>query len=205
MSAQTIAQVFFGRTKEPIETLSDNELVEKTKAGESEAFNELVRRHQLMVYNLSYRFMRDGAMAEDMAQEAFLKAYRMLKGFRGDCRFSTWLYRVTSSVCLTEINRRKRRGEVALSPAHSRTMSDEAPDPSDLPEVIRRCVGQLPDRYAAIVTLYYLKEQPYEEIAQAMDIPLGTLKTWMHRARKQLREIVEKELEGTSTGDILGS
>lgn len=203
MSARSIAAVFFGQAEEPIQTLSDNDLVDRTRAGETDAFNELVRRHQLMVYNLSYRFMRDSALAEDMSQEAFLKAYRMLKGFRGDCSFSTWLYRVTSSVCLTEINRRKRRGEVPLGPSHSRTLSEESGSPSDLPEIIRRCVGQLPDRYAKIVTLYYLKEQPYEEIAQAMEIPLGTLKTWMHRARKQLREIVEQEIQESSTHDIV--
>ena len=203
MSARTIAAVFFGRAEEPMQTLSDHQLVDRTRAGESEAFNELVRRHQLMVYNLSYRFMRDGALAEDMAQEAFLKAYRMLKGFRGDCSFSTWLYRVTSSVCLTELNKRKRRDEVPLGPTHERTMSEDPEAPTDTSEIIRQCVGQLPDRYAQIVTLYYLKEQPYEEIAAAMDIPLGTLKTWMHRARKQLREIVERELQENATHDIL--
>lgn len=174
---------------------TDLALVARTKTGDTEAFSELVRRHERVVYNLAYRFMRDAAMAEDMAQEAFVKAYRLLNGFRGDCSFSTWLYRVTCSVCLTELNRRKRRAEVELT---LDTVANAASDPeetSDMPELIRRCVTKLPERYAAIMTLYYLQEIPYEEIAETMNIPMGTLKTWMHRARLQLRKIVEKEMK----------
>lgn len=174
---------------------SDFVLVDRAKAGETEAFSELALRHERVVYNLAYRFMRDPGLAEDMAQEAFLKAFRLLKGFRGDCSFSTWLYRVTTSVCLTELNRRKRRGEIELLPSHAAKLATDQPEASDTPELIRRCVGQLPDRYATIVTLFYLQEVSYEEIAEIMKIPMGTLKTWMHRARHQLRKIVEKELK----------
>ncbi|HRK35810.1 MAG TPA: RNA polymerase sigma factor [Candidatus Hydrogenedentes bacterium] len=174
---------------------SDLALVQRTRAGEVEAFSELVRRHERVVYNLSFRFMRDNALAEDMAQEAFLKAYRLLHGFRGGCSFSTWLYRVTSSVCLTELNRRKRRGEVELTPAHTNEAAAEAEEASDTPEMIRRCVTKLPERYATIVSMYYLQEVSYEDIAETMKIPMGTLKTWMHRARLQLRKIVEKEMK----------
>jgi len=173
---------------------SDLELVELTKQGDTEAFSELVRRHQQMTYNLAYRFMRDPALAEDMAQEAFLKAFRLLAGFRGDSSFSTWLYRVTCSVCLTELARRKKRGEVELKPVHFNTAAVHPTDSQDLPEHIRRCVTKLSDRYAEIVTLYYLNGTSYDEIAESLDIPMGTLKTWMFRARKQLRKIVEKEL-----------
>jgi len=174
--------------------LNDLELVNQTQSGDPEAFSELVRRHQHVIYNVAYRFMRDGNLAEDMAQEAFLKAYRLLKGFRGDCSFSTWMYRVTCSVCLTELNRRKRRGEVELQPSHDALQAVEPPQNVDMPERIRRCVGKLPDRYAQVITLYYLKGISYEEIAQVMEVPMGTLKTWMFRARKQLRRVVEEEL-----------
>jgi RNA polymerase sigma-70 factor, ECF subfamily len=132
--------------------------------------------------------------AEDMAQEAFIKAFRLLKGFRGDCSFSAWMYRVTCSVCLTELNRRKRRGEVELQPQHINRNAEEPVWSMDMPEHIRRCVAKLPDHYATVITLYYLQGTSYDEIAQVMEIPMGTLKTWMFRARKQLRKIVEKEL-----------
>ena len=174
--------------------VSDLELVKQTKQGDAEAFSELVRRHQYIIYNVAYRFMRDVSLAEDMVQEAFLKAFRLLKGFRGDCSFSTWMYRVTCSVCLTELNRRKRRGEVALTPGHVSSVAEHPSYNFDMPEHVRRCVAKLSDRYATIITLYYLKGVSYDEIAQVMDIPMGTLKTWMFRARKQLRKIVEKEL-----------
>lgn len=173
-------------------SIGDLELVHRAKSGDSEAFSELVRRHQHIIYNVAFRFMRDAALAEDMAQEAFLKAYRLLKGFRGDCSFSTWMYRVTCSVCLTELNRRKRRAEVELTPATSAAV--EPVEVSDVPEYIRSCVTKLPDHYATIITLYYLQGISYTNIADVLEIPMGTLKTWMFRARKQLKSIVEKEI-----------
>lgn len=184
---------------EKVSDLPETILVARSKEGDPIAFEELVRRGERIVYNLAYRFMRDPTLAEDMAQEAFLKAYRLLSGFRGDCSFSTWLYRVTSSVCLTELNRRKKRGEVELLPSHA----ESAVSPNeynDTHEIIRRCVTKLPERYASIVTLYYLEEISYEEIANIMNIPMGTLKTWMHRARNQLKKIVEKELGPNEQG-----
>ena len=92
--AIAMAQHWTGRKDASVGELSDLELVAQTKSGDTDAFSELVRRHQHVVYNLSYRYMRDVALAEDMAQEAFIKGYRLLHGFRGDCSFSTWMYRV---------------------------------------------------------------------------------------------------------------
>ncbi|MBI4556250.1 MAG: RNA polymerase sigma factor [Candidatus Hydrogenedentes bacterium] len=191
MAARTVAAT----TREATlvgQMVSDEELVGRTKGGEVEAFSELALRYQQIVYSLSYRFMRDAVSAEDMAQESFLKAYRHIRGFRGECSFSTWLYSVTCSVCLTELNRRKKRGEVELLPNHVGTARAAAERSFDLPDIVRECVGQLPDHYARVITLYYLQEAPYEEIAQMLGIPMGTLKTWMHRARRQLRRVVEK-------------
>lgn len=196
MTAHAAAEPWLLRSTADTMQDSDQTLVDRTKTGDIEAFSELVRRHEKTVYNLAYRFMREPALAEDMAQEAFLKAFRLLGGFRGDSSFSTWLYRVTSSVCLTELNRRKRRGEVELEPAHMAAAGEdgEPADDAEQAELIRRCVQQLPERYATVITLYYLEEIPYEQIAEVMEIPMGTLKTWMHRARNALRTIVEKEL-----------
>jgi RNA polymerase sigma-70 factor (ECF subfamily) len=173
---------------------SDFECVTRTLEGDLEAFSKLVRRHEKMVFNLAFRFMRDWALAEDMAQESFLKAFRLLNGFRGECSFSSWLYSVTRSVCLTEISRRKRRGEVELKPSHEKATPTLPANLSDMPEMIRRCVSKLPEPYAAVITSYYLEETPYAEIAQTMKIPMGTLKVWMFRARAELRKIVESEL-----------
>lgn len=178
---------------------SDRDLVKKAKGGDTDAFSVLVRRRQHLVYNLAYRYMRDSMLAEDMAQEAFLKGFRLLKGFRGECSFSTWMYRVTSGVCLSEIARRKKRGEVQLETHHGGSYEDGKAEARDSAEIIRSCVTLLPERYATIVTMYYLNEMPYKEIAAAMKIPLGTLKTWMFRARKELRLLVESELPDYGT------
>jgi len=173
---------------------SDVVLVRLAQKGDADAFSLLVQRHQHLVYNLAFRFMRDGALAEDMGQEAFLKAFRQLKGFRGDSSFSTWMYRVTANVCISELSRRKKRQEVELLPSHENSHEPGGHETADRAELIRRCVAKLPRRYAKVMTLYYLKEIPYEEILDALQVPKGTLKTWMHRARHQLRKIVEKEL-----------
>lgn len=173
---------------------ADEALVRRAKRGNADAFSELVRRHQHTVYSLALRYMRDPALAEDMAQEAFLKGFRLLRGFRGDCRFSTWMYRVTCSVCLTEIARRGRRGEVPLEPNAPEEGITPDPAAKDSAEIVRRCVTRLPERYATIITMYYLDQAPYEEIAAAMEIPVGTLKTWMFRARKELRTLIDQEL-----------
>lgn len=184
-----------GRMDNPDQdTPDDLELVCRSRAGDTEAFSVLVRRHERMTYNLALRFMRDPVLAEDMAQEAFLKAFRLLKGFRGDAAFSTWLYRVTASVCLNEIKRRGKRREESLDTAPVQAVPAPASEDSDRAELVRRCVAMLPDRYATIMTLYYLEGVAYEDIAAVMEIPLGTLKTWMFRARKELKDLVEKEI-----------
>lgn len=174
--------------------LSDEALVRRAKDTHADAFSELVRRHQHTVYRLALRYMRDPVLAEDMAQEAFLKGYRLLKGYRGDCSFSTWMYRVTSSVCLTELARRRKRAEVALEGRPEDGYEDNRAESRDRAEVIRECVTRLPERYATIITMYYLNQMPYEEIAAVMEIPIGTLKTWMFRARKDLRGLVQEVL-----------
>lgn len=173
---------------------SELELVQRSQKGDTEAFAELVRKYQQIVFNISYRFMRDVNLAEDMAQESFLKAFKHIKGFRGDCAFSTWLYRVTCSVCLTELNKRKKRAEVELQPNTPLGSVETKVSEYEIAEKIRKCVTSLSERYATVLTLYYLNGISYEEIAEIMDIPVGTLKTWMFRARKQLRKVVEKEI-----------
>ena len=196
MTREAAVKTYLEGLDDPSKVLSDVELVRKSQSGDRDAFSELVRRHQHLVYNVAYRFMRDATQAEDQAQESFIKAYRLLKGFRGDCSFSTWMYRVTATTCLTELNKRKKRAEVELIDESFSHTSDTEHQPTvkDRKEHIRRCVRLLPDRYATVVTLYYLKGISYLEIAEPLGVPEGTLKTWMFRARKMLRKIVEKEL-----------
>jgi RNA polymerase sigma-70 factor (ECF subfamily) len=196
MTREAVLDVSLVAGAEALGELSDIELVRQCQSGNREAFSQLVLRHQQLVYNVAYRYMRETTSAEDMAQEAFIKAYRLLKGFRGDCSFATWMYRVTSTTCLSEISKRKRRNEIRLEERDTELIEAEtlAPEERDTRARIRKCVTRLPNHYATAITLYYLKGISYDEIAEALEIPLGTLKTWMFRARRQLRKIVEKEL-----------
>lgn len=193
MSGPMAATFVAGRSYEVADN-SDRCLVARAQVGDLEAFSELVRRHHRGVYHLACRFMREEAMGEDMTQEAFLKAFRLLGGFRGDCSFSTWMYKVTCSVCLTELRRHRRRGDTERASLRNGMSGEIVPRVSDVPELVRRCVSRLPERYATVLALYYFDGIPYEEIAGALGIPMGTLKTWMHRARRRLRGIVEREL-----------
>jgi RNA polymerase sigma-70 factor (ECF subfamily) len=174
---------------------AEDQLVARARAGDADAFAELAEAHEQRVYQVALRFMRDPVAAQDMAQEALLKAFRLIGGFRGRSRFSTWLYRVTANVCYDELARRKRRGEVALE-AHHLSERTEGPAPLARDEVLARVrdrVAELPENYATVLTLYYLHDIPYEEIARTLGVPEGTVKTWMHRARKALRASVEED------------
>lgn len=154
------------------------------------AFAELVRRHQGKIRGLLLRLAGDRTLADDLAQEAFLRAYRGLVGFQGRARFSTWLYRIAYNVYL---NHRTRVKELAAlpegfesgAPAPETSLSQSR---SDLRRDLDAAISALPERYRAVVMLYYLEDVSYPEIAEILDLPLGTVKTHLHRAKKLLRQ-----------------
>ena len=173
-------------------------LVRRVQGGELDAFEELVRAHEKTVYNLALRMTGNPQDAEDMAQEAFLKAYRSLPEFRGESKFSVWLYRIVSNVCLDHLRKQSRR------PSSSLTMEDddgeeqqyEVPDESASPEklleqkltreAVQRGLNQLPDEQRQILLLRELRGLSYEEIGEALGLEAGTVKSRIFRARKRL-------------------
>lgn len=191
----------FGRAKAPSLTeLSDEALVQQSgRAGGERAFAELLRRHQGKVRGLLLRLTSDRNLADDLAQEVFLRAYRGLVGFEGRARFSTWLYRIAYNVYL---NHRARVRELQALPDNfeSGAMAPEtsmSPSHSDLRRDLDAAIGALPERYRAVVMLYYLEDVSYPEIAEILELPLGTVKTHLHRAKRLLRE----HLEGWGRGE----
>jgi RNA polymerase sigma-70 factor (ECF subfamily) len=183
----------FGRTaKAPsLADCSDEDLVARSGQSEGErAFAELLRRHQGKVRGLLLRLASDRTLADDLAQEVFLRAYRGLAGFEGRARFSTWLYRIAYNVYL---NHRTRVRELAALPEgfESGAMAPEtalSASRSDLRRDLDVAIAALPERYRAVVMLYYLEDVSYPEIAEILDLPLGTVKTHLHRAKRLLRE-----------------
>jgi RNA polymerase sigma-70 factor (ECF subfamily) len=175
----------------PLVELLDEQLVERAgTGGDNQAFAELVRRHQGKVRGLLLRLTANPPLADDLAQEVFLRAYRGLVGFEGRARFSTWLYRIAYNVFL---NHRTRSKELSALPLgfESQTAApdgDLSPTRLDLRRDLAGAIAALPERYRAVVTLYYLEDVSYPEIAEVLDLPLGTVKTHLHRAKKLLRQ-----------------
>lgn len=181
-----------GRTREPaLSELDDDVLVARaSKGNDNAAFAELVRRHQGKVRGLLLRLTNNATLADDLAQEVFLRAYRGLVGFEGRSRFSTWLYRIAYNVFLNHRTRTREHGslpddyEIHVSAPEG----DLSPQRYDLRRDLAEAITRLPDRYRAVVTLYYLQDVSYPEIAEVLDLPLGTVKTHLHRAKKLLRD-----------------
>jgi RNA polymerase sigma-70 factor, ECF subfamily len=182
---------------------TDQQLVERVQAGDKAAFNLLVLKYQHRVLKLVSRFVNDAAEAEDVAQEAFLKAYRALASFRGDSAFYTWLYRIainTAKNALVSSRRRPVDFDLDLQDPeqydrHAKLKEADTPEGVLLTEEIRtvveRAMEQLPDDLRTAIVLRELEGLSYEEIAEAMDCPVGTVRSRIFRAR----EAIDKKLK----------
>jgi RNA polymerase sigma-70 factor, ECF subfamily len=182
---------------------ADQQLVQRVQAGEKSAFNLLVLKYQHRVLKLVSRFVSDAAEAEDVAQEAFIKAYRALASFRGDSAFYTWLYRIainTAKNALVSNRRRPVDFDLDLQDPeqydrHARLKESDTPEGVLLTEEIRQVVEhameQLPEDLRTAIVLRELEGLSYEEIAEAMDCPVGTVRSRIFRAR----EAIDKKLK----------
>lgn len=175
------------------EETGDAECVKRVQRGDTESFEILVRRHQKTTFNLIYRFVGDYDEATETAQEVFLSAYKSIQQFRGDASFSTWLYRIAFNHASTrrESLHNKLKREVALD--DTVILVDGGADPAASAErrEIQQCVQQALNRLdrddAQIILLRDLQDVRYEDIAETLDLPVGTVKSRLHRARQALR------------------
>jgi RNA polymerase sigma-70 factor (ECF subfamily) len=186
----------------------DAELVTRARRGDEAAFEQLVLRHQRYVFNLAYRVLSDYAEAEDVTQEAFVRVWRGLSGFRGQARFTTWLYRIVHNLCLNRLPRLRR--ELLQTEPLEEVLPTPDPSPADLFDVRERLaflhaqLDQMPEKYRLVLTLRYLQHLSYAEVAAALDVPMGTVKTHIHRARQLLQERL-RQWEEHGTGDQNGA
>lgn len=177
--------------REPIHHPSDDEVLRRIRQGDHEAFGILVRRHGDMVYTLARRMLATVEDAEEAAQDAFVRAFRALPRFEQRARFSTWLYRITYNVCLSYIARTRR--SAAVIPLEDEPMDEEVEDvgtrmdSEHLRDRIADVLPRMRAEYAAILTMFYVHDQSYEDIAAILECPLGTVKNRLHRARAALR------------------
>lgn len=186
--------------------MTDAELVERALRGDESAYGDLLARYERPVFTLVLRMVRDRTLAEDLAQEAFVKAFGRLGSYDPARKFSSWLFKVAHNSAIDHLRRRELdtvsldapMGDEADAPLRAvEDVAGETPaaaaERSDLSRALTRTVGRLRPEYRQVVLLRYQAGLDYSEIAEATGFPLGTVKTYLHRARKELAELLEAE------------
>lgn len=180
-------------------------LIRRVQAGDAEAFEKLMLAHEKAVFNLALRMTENREDAEDVSQEAFLKAYRSLSDFRGESKFSVWLYRIVSNVCLDFLRRKRRRPSASLTVEddEGEEVQWDVPDERYTPErllerkltqeAVRKGLAALPENQRKILLLREIEGLSYEEIGEVLDLDPGTVKSRIFRARKRLCAFLEQD------------
>jgi RNA polymerase sigma-70 factor (ECF subfamily) len=181
------------------EELDERALIERCRTGDDTAFGDLVDRYKNLVYGLVYRLVPDRSQVDDLAQEVFLKIHRGLPYFRGDARLSTWIYRIVQNVCFQARTRSKPDVPLDAGGAGAdgprRKIDPGGPDGAfaeiELRDRLEKAIAQLPDQYRLLIAAHYWQGVQYEALADALNMPLGTVKTHLYRAKRRLRELLE--------------
>lgn len=189
-----------GPVKDP-----DQEIVEAIRAGNTRRYAVLMDRHKDRALTLAVRLLGDREEAEELVQDGFLRAYNNLEQFRGDARFGTWFYRILYNLCMTRVTRRSDRNRSLDGPEGEVTEKDliASDDPgalqrieeSEMRDLLAAEVGRLPESFRVAVTLFYVQELSYEEMAGVTGLPLGTIKTNLFRGRTLLRKRILSRLK----------
>lgn len=185
---------------------TDEDLVQKIKDGDQDAFEHLVHRYEGKIYSVAYRFMGSHADAGDLAQDTFIRMYQALPGFRGDSSFATWLYRIAANACRDELRKRQRRRSVSMdemieaSPANIPVAAGEySPEETvqrhETQLRVQECLNRLSDDHRLILVMREIQGLSYEEIAGMLDCSLGTVKSRISRARNALKERLREQGE----------
>jgi len=183
--------------------MNEHELIKRAGRGDAYAFEQLMAAHESKMYAVALRMCGNREDAQDCLQEAMLRVYRAISGFKGQSSFSTWVYRITMNSCLDELRRRKSRAAVSLD---SMLESGFAPsDESDTPEesslrseqkrALEKAIAQLPEDMRAAIVLRDIQGCSYDEIARALDANVGTIKSRISRGREKLRAVLSEQPE----------
>ena len=183
-------------------------LIQRCKDGEVGAFDVLVRRYEKRVFNCALRIAGNYNDAADVAQEAFIRAFNSIQTFRGDAYFTTWIYRIVTNVYLDERKKSKSHRLTSLDEyieldenSVSRQIVDEGPGPEEIVEgkerarALQAAISSLPDYQRIILTLYSFHHRSYDEMAEILNLPIGTVKSRLNRARLALAEILADQPE----------
>lgn len=190
------------RSRVAEENLSDHALIEATKRGDESAFAEIVQRYRNPIVNYLYRFLNDYEEAIDLAQETFVRVYFAIDRYHTGFAFSTYIYRIATNLAISELRRRKRRRMLSLTglfqsgnedatefqPADERPLQDRSLVEDEQSKVIGRAIAALPEKYRVPIILRDVEGRSYEEIAEIMELGLGTTKSRISRGRGLLKE-----------------
>jgi RNA polymerase sigma-70 factor (ECF subfamily) len=184
---------------------SDERLVERAQGGDAEAFGEIMRRWERRIYALAYGILGRDEDARDATQETFIAAFRNMSGFRGEAKVSSWLHRIAVNQCITRQRRAKVRAETSMDAENdsgfsiaSTLAAPEGASPANIVEgherieAVRRAVGSLPPELKQVVVLKEFEDLTFQEISDALSIPLSTVKSRLYTAMRQLRMRLEK-------------
>ncbi len=188
--------------------LEDQMLIERAQQGDKSSFNALIRKHEVRAYQYAFRLTRNPEEAADVVAEAFVRVYNALHNFKGQAAFTTWIYRILTN-CFLDLRKKDRNKQTLSLEATMQTEEGElerqVQDPGLNPEEeyqhterearMEDAVGQLPEYQRAMIVMYHAEMMSYEEIAAALDLPIGTVKSRLNRARLSLREILVKDEE----------
>lgn len=175
---------------------ADRDLIERCRSsGGDVAFRQLVDQYTGMVFAVIARSAPDRSLVEDLAQDVFVRVHRGLRSFRGDARLSTWICRIAMNVCADARQRAPREVSLDAVPAGAPPPAAVVVDPAfaelELRDRVAKAMMRLSERSRLVLSMHYFAGRGYEEIAAALEVPLGTVKTHIHRAKQELREILE--------------
>lgn len=182
---------------------TEQDLIQRAQKGDQEAFASLVIEHQRYIYNLAVRLLKNEQEALDLAQETFVRAWTALPNFRGQSQFRTWLYRITTNLCYNRLPNLRRSlndlGDDVIADIPETDLAFDNPahgfESRELRSYLHKAVDDLDENYRLLISLRYQNELSYEEIASVLNLPLGTVKTGLFRAKEQLRRALENYQE----------
>ena len=190
--------------REGLAAATDQEIVALARAGHEPAYRELIRRYERPLFSLVFRMVRDRELAEDLAQETFVKALNALDSYRPEFKFSSWIFKIANNAAIDHLRRRELDTLSLDGSPHAETpeaieatalqIGNRGESPLDAVEAkelggeIERAIGLLRPEYRSCILLRHVEGRAYEEIAEILNLPLGTVKTYIHRARNELRQ-----------------
>lgn len=181
-----------------MDKIDDQYYIQKVKAGEADAFRFLVERHKTIVFNIVLQITRNNEDTEEVAQDVFLKAYQSIKSFKGDSKFSTWLYRIAYNMAISKVRKKKLPvssiEDYELADDEIRQVYDdfERIESLDKKKYLKLAIDQLPVQDSLVISLYYLNEHSIEEISELTNMGKSNVKVRLHRARKKMFDYLSK-------------